>query len=51
MNWYNIFLYIFVFIALVLPFYQIYKYGITGYYNKRFEKRQQRNQKIINFFQ
>ena len=50
MKWLNIFLYIIVFIVLVLPLYQIYKYGLSGYFNKRRERKQQRNQEIVNLF-
>ena len=51
MKGYNLFLYIIIFIALVLPLlYQIYKYGLTGYFNKRLERRQRRNQQITNLF-
>lgn len=51
MNWYIVFLYIIVFIALVLKLIQIYKYGLIGYSQKKIEKRQKRNQKLISFFQ
>ena len=50
MKEYNLFLYIIVFIALFLPFYGIYKYGLSGYYKKKYERRQKRNQQIINLF-
>ena len=50
MKEYNLYLYIIVFIALVLPLYQIYKYGLSGYYQKKTERRQRRNQQIINLF-
>lgn len=46
----NLFLYIIIFIALVLPLYQIYKYGLSGYYQKKTERRQQRNQQMMNLF-
>jgi len=46
----NIFLYITVFIVLVIPLYQISKYGLSGYYKKKYERRQKRNQQIINLF-
>jgi len=50
MKEYNIFLYIIAFIVLVLPLYQISKYGLSGYYQKKTERRQQRNQQVINLF-
>ena len=50
MKEYNLFLYIIVFIALVLPLYQVYKYGLSGYYQKKIERRQRRNQQITNLF-
>ena len=50
MKEYNIFLYIIAFIVLVLPLYQISKYGLSGYYEKKVERRQKRNEQIINFF-
>ena len=46
----NLFLYIIIFIALVLPLYQVYKYGLSGYYQKKIERRQRRNQQITNLF-
>jgi hypothetical protein len=42
----NIFITIFLFIALFLPLYQISKYGLSGYYQKKIE----RNQKIMSLF-
>ena len=47
----NIFLGIILFIVLFLPIYQIYKYGLIGYLNKRSEKRKQRRQQLFNLFQ
>jgi hypothetical protein len=46
----NLFLYIILLIALVIPIYQVYRYGFSGYYQKKTEKRQRRNQQIINLF-
>jgi hypothetical protein len=46
----NTFLLIFVFFVLFLRLYQIYKYGLSGYYEKKVERRQKRNEEIINFF-
>jgi hypothetical protein len=46
----NLYLYIIVFIALVLPLSQIYKYGLSGYYEKKIERKQQRGQQMINLF-
>jgi hypothetical protein len=50
MKEFNLYLYIIVFIVLVLPLYQISKYGLSGYYQKKIERRQQRGQQIINLF-
>jgi hypothetical protein len=46
----NILLFAFLFIILFLRFYQIFKYGLAGYSEKKRERRQERNQQIINFF-
>ena len=50
MKGYILFSYIIIFMALVFPLYRIYKYGLTGYFNKRLERRQRRNQQITNLF-
>jgi lipoprotein signal peptidase len=50
MKEFNLYLYIMVFIVLVLPLYQISKYGISGYYQKKFERKQKRAQQVINLF-
>ena len=50
MKGFNKFLLIFVFFAFFLRLYQIYKYGLRGYSEKKVERRQQRNEQIINFF-
>ena len=34
----------------MIPLYQIYKYGLTGYYNKKQERKQRKYQQVINFF-
>jgi hypothetical protein len=46
----DIFITIFLFTAFLIPLYQIYKYGLSGYYKKKYERRQKRGQQIINLF-
>ena len=47
----NYFSIILVSIFLLVPIYQIYKYGLSGYYNKKVERRKQRGQQILRLFQ
>ena len=46
----DLFTILLLFTIFLLPLYGIYKYGLTGYFNKRLERRQKRSQQIINFF-
>lgn len=49
MKGFNFYTIVLLFIILFIPLYQIYKYGLSGYYNRKIERRQRRNQQIINF--
>ena len=50
MKGFNTFLLAFLILILFLRLYQIYKYGFVGYYEKKRERKQERNQQIINLF-
>ena len=50
MKGFNLFTTVLLCIILFIPLYQIYKYGLFGYYNKRIERRQKKANKIINLF-
>ena len=50
MKGFNLFLFIIVFIALILPFYGIYKYDLTCYFKKKYKGKQRRKPQIINLF-
>jgi hypothetical protein len=46
----EIFITIFLFTAFLIPLYQISKYGLSGYYQKKTERRQQRGQQMMSLF-
>jgi len=50
MKGFNTFLLAFLCFVLFLRLYQIYKYGFSGYYERKLERRQKRNEQINNFF-